>query len=845
MFSQQSPSDKVSRGLSIALFLLALTMRSLQAQEPAVIEGQAVSATGETLSLVKVEIAGRTEGVYTDSMGRFRMKAPTGDTLVLRFSYLGEARKKLTLAPLSPGEQRTLRVEVNTSLELPTFEVRDQTDRTRTFIDKVEVDNIDLMPNAGGGVEGLIKLLPGVQSGNELSSSYSVRGGNFDENLVYINDIEIYRPFLARAGRQEGLSIINPDLVQDLFFSAGGFEARYGDKLSSVLDITYKQPGEFGGSVTGSLLGGRAHLEGISKNRRFTYLVGGRSRTNQYLLNSLDTEGDYRPLFVDFQGYWTYDLSPSLELSLLNYYGRNRFEQEPLTQTTRFGTVQQAFELQVFYEGQERTTAETILNGMTLRQQAGPNTDLRYTVSHFNTYETESFDVIGAYRIFAVETDLGSDDFGEPTDQLGVGGFHNNARNVLEANIYSAQHDGVHRYGAGNALRWGVRYRRENIDDRLKEWENVDSAGFALPRSPNRNIVLYERFVGDINLANDRFTTYIQNGWLLSPRSNGYLTAGVRAHHWSFNKEWVTSPRLSYSFEPNFQHNRNLAIQGESEDEARADIQIKLAAGMYHQPPFYREIRAIDGSVSDSTLAQRSFHGVAGLVWKFPMWGRVFRWKAEAYYKHMWNLIPYDLENVRIRYRPSQQADGFAYGTDMQLYGEFVEGIPSWLSLSVLQVKEDLEGDFFTEENEVGETTTREKGLVSRPTERVFSGALFFQDHFPDDESWRLHMRINYATGLPFGPPNDNRYRSEFRMPAYRRVDLGVSKQLVDNNAGKRYSLFFEQFDNIYLRAEIFNLLGVRNTISYNWLRDVQGRQFAVPNLLTDRRFNVSLRAEF
>lgn len=832
-------------GKTWPLILLGFLPLFGAAQETATLRGVVQSPAGAPLSLIKVEVLGSSMGAYTDSSGRFQLRAPAGDSLRLRFSYLGEEKSQRTLPPLAPNSTRSIRIALDPSLELPTFEVREQTDRTRTFIDKVEVDDIDLMPNAGGGVEGLIKLLPGVQSGNELSSSYSVRGGNFDENLVYINDIEIYRPFLARAGRQEGLSIINPDLVQNLFFSAGGFEARYGDKLSSVLDITYKKPTKFGGSVTGSLLGGRAHLEGASENRRFTYLVGARSRTNQYLLNSLDTEGDYRPLFVDFQGYWTYDLSPELELSLLNYYGRNRFEQEPRTQTTRFGTVQQAFELQVFYEGQERTTAETILNGMTLRQQAGPNTDLRYTVSHFNTYETESFDVIGSYRIFAVETDLGSDDFGEPTDQLGIGGFHNNARNVLEANIYSVQHDGIHRYGEGHELRWGVRYRRENINDRLKEWEYVDSAGFSLPRDPNDTLALYERFNGDIDLGNDRYTTYIQNGWLMSPRTNGYFTAGLRAHHWSFNEELVMSPRLSYSFEPNFQHNRNLAIEGGSEDEAKADIQIKLAAGMYHQPPFYREIRALDGSVSDSTLAQRSFHGVAGLVWKFPMWGRIFRWKAEAYYKHMWNLVPYDLENVRIRYRPAQQADGFAYGTDMQLYGEFVEGLPSWLSLSVLQVKEDLEGDFFTEEDANGEQSVQEKGLISRPTERVFSGALFFQDHLPDNASWRLHLRLNYATGLPFGPPNDNRYRNEFRMPAYRRVDLGVSKQLLDNKAGQQYARFFERFKSIYVRAEIFNLLGVRNTISYNWLRDVQGRQFAVPNLLTDRRFNISLRTEF
>ena len=703
-----------------------------------------------------------------------------------------------------------------------------------------------------------------MSSNNELSSTYNVRGGNFDENLIYVNDVEIYRPFLIRSGQQEGLSFINSNMVQSVEFSAGGFESRYGDKMSSVLDIKYKEPRKFGGSAMVSLLGAELSLESTSKDYRFTQIHGFRYRSNQYVLKGLDTEGDYKPLFMDYQGYFTYDINPELEIGLLVNYSRNRYQFVPQTRETEFGTVNEALKLTVFFEGNEIDQYETGMGAFTTTWKPRKNVNLKFIASGFQTREQETFDIEGAYRLDELERDLSSQNFGDVKFNRGVGGFIDHARNELEGNVFNLQHKGF--WGKNDwEFRWGARWQYEQIHDVLKEWEYQDSVGYSvtqypgitswtylngdstqpIPVSPRDEIELKTLVKAENNVTSNRIMGFLQSAksWNLDTHQLTFI-AGIRANHWSFNNELVVSPRASLGFKPNW----------------KSDWLFRLAWGYYHQPAFYREMRDLHGNINQNIKAQESIHYVLGSDYEFVMMNRPFKLTTELYYKRYNNLIPYEIDNVRIRYYATNNSNGYAGGLDLKLYGEFVKGIDSWVTIGLMKTEEDLVDDYYYEYyNSEGETIVPGytfistpvdsqifyPGFIPRPTDQRFRFGLFFQDYVPKIPALKVNLNFLYGSRLPFGPPSFDKYKDTLRMPAYRRVDIGFTYEFLEMGRTKKQDGFFRYIDNAWLSIEIFNLFGINNTISYLWVRDISDRIYGIPNFLTNRRFNVKLSANF
>ena len=706
-------------------------------------------------------------------------------------------------------------------------------------------------------VEAILKTLPGVSSNNELSSQYSVRGGNFDENLVYVNDIQIYRPFLIRAGRQEGLSFINSNLVSDIKFSPGAFAAKYGDKMSSVLDVTYKEPEEFAGSFTASLQGASIHLEGASKNHRLTYLTGVRYKSNQYILQSLDTDGEYRPTFLDVQTYITYDINEKWEIGFLGNVARNKYQFIPQTRQTEFGTINQSLQLTVAFEGQEIDQFQTYFGAITNTFTPKEGVELKFITSAFSTLEDEKFDIEGGYRIDELERDLSSDNFGDVKFNRGIGTFMDHARNQLDAYVINTEHKGK-KISGNHTTFWGIKYQHEFIDDKISEWGFVDSTGYFIPSSTidsigftdpsaqgNELLELNELIKSKVTLNSNRYSSYLQRNWVWEKDSaNLTFSAGARAAFWDLNQELIISPRASFSFEPNW----------------KKDYLFRIAGGVYYQPPFYREMRDFDGNINRDIKSQRSYQGVLGSDRNFEAWGRPFKFTTEVYYKYMENVIPYEVDNVRIRYFAKNNAKAYATGIDFKINGEFVKGVESWFSMSVMKTQEDLNDDSYTEyinsDGEViisGFTTNStavdsnviEPGWIPRPTDQRVNFALYFQDYIPKLPSLKMHIALYYATGLPFGPSdNHERYKATLRIPAYRRVDMGFS-YLLKKEGKHNKSKIIGNFKNIWVSAEVFNLLQINNVISYTWVKDVSNRTYAVPNYLTSRQINVKFHFEF
>lgn len=817
------------------LFLLFFmsTATGLAQEQQATIRGTIQDSSGQVFPNVEITVEGLRIGTTANDKGRYSLEVPANRSLQVNFSYLNSVQKTFTTPPLDPGETYPIDIVLPSTLNLKRVEIQEDQDLNKTNLEKIDPKNLETLPSASGdGVQNLIKTLPGVSSTNGLSSSLSVRGGNYDENMVYINDVEIYRPFLVNSGRQEGLSIVNSDMVGSINFSAGGFEARYGDKMSSVLDITYKRPDSFGGSATASLLGGDFHIEGSSDNHRFTYLLGGRYRNQQYLLNSLDVEGDYRPVYGDFQSFLTYDISSDLEVSLLTHYGNNRYLLNPSSRETDFGTPSQVLRLKIFFEGQEEMQYENLLNALTFRYKPSPRTTLKFISSVYNTDEEENFDILGQYRLSEIETNPSSDNFQEPKANLGIGSFLDHARNELTATIYSAQHKGTHIWSEkDHELKWGLRYQHEDIQDKLKEWRYLDSSGYSVPRE-NPNKIQLDRFTSnEFNLANNRFTGYVQNTFTLDDTSNAYLTAGVRGHYWDFNDELVVSPRFQFTFEPNRKHNRKEILQNPDSPDLRNNLTLKASGGFYQQPPFYREFRNRQGELNYGIQSQKSYHLVLGSELVFELWDRPFKWSSEVYFKYMEDLIPYDIEDVRIRYFAENVARGYAVGWDNKLYGEFIPGLPSWASLSIMETREDLDEEALGLEED--------QGFIRRPLDQRVQVGLYFQDFLPRFPDYKVFVNLVYGSNLPLNQPGSIENRNVLQTDPYNRVDLGFSR-LIEPKKG------FLKFSNkIWISLEVLNLFNTQNTISYFWIRDTRGRQFAVPNNSTGRRINLKLRMNF
>ncbi|MBN1987369.1 MAG: TonB-dependent receptor, partial [Prolixibacteraceae bacterium] len=622
-----------------------------------------------------------------------------------------------------------------------------------------------------------------------------------------------YRPFLIRSGQQEGLSFINSDLVSTISFSAGGFDAKYGDKMSSVLDIKYRKPSEFRGSASMSLLGATAHFEDVALKGRLAHISGIRYKTNRYLLGSLDEQGEYDPNFIDFQTYITYQFSEKFNISVLGNVAQNQYKFIPQTRETTFGTWTTPLNAKVYFNGQEIDDFQTYLGAVTANYHPNPNVNLKFIASAYYATEEETYDITGQYYLNELERNMSSEEFGDSVLNLGIGTFINHARNYLDAKVYSFSHRGAYN-SEKHLANWGVKFQHEQIDNKINEWIYRDSTGYSLPYSDSE-VKLFYTLNSKSNISSNRITGFIQDTYSLPVASGDlYITGGIRLHYWDFNDELLVSPRASVSYYPDWENK----------------MSFRLSAGFYHQSPFFKELLNTDGSLNMQQKAQRSFQVVAGTDYIFSAWDRPFRFTAEAYYKSLSRLIPYQVDNVRIRYLAEQEADGYATGLDMKINGEFVSGVQSWASLSFMSTKEDIKNDGH--------------GYIPRPTDQWMNFSLFFQDYFPGNPSYKMQLSGFYGARLPVGPPNSERYMDTFRMPAYRRIDLGFSKVLI--SAAKPVNQnFLRHINDMWLSLEVFNLLNINNTISYFWVASNSGDQYAVPNYLTSRKINLKLTVKF
>jgi hypothetical protein len=828
------------------LALFTLTAFFLQAQTGTVRGRVTELTTTGTVGIPGVLITADLQSVTTaisDSNGYYATEVPVNTTITLTFSNLSytKMRKKINL---DPGETRVLNIfmdPVDLGIIVDVIAKNDSTD-----IIKLNPAQYTRIPG-GMDINNTLRTGIGVSMTNELSSGYSVRGGNFDENLVYVNDIEVYRPFLVRSGQQEGLSFPNPDMVSNMEFSAGGFEAKYGDKMSSVLDITYRKPTKFSSSIFTSLLGSSAHVEDVSANKLVAWQIGARYKTNQYILKSIDTKGDYKSHFYDIQSLVNFAFSPKFNLELLGTLSSNKYQVVPSTRETTFGTFNEALQFKVFFDGQEVSKYQTYFGAASGTYTPTSKLTLKFITSAFHTKESETFTVQGQYLINELDTDFGSANFGNVAYNRGIGTFLNNGRNYLDASVFNAEHKGKYSIGKDQHLLWGARIQHEIIHDKLGEWNYVDSAGYSIPQGNPLTIDLNDVIKTKNNLESNRIMGYAQYviGKQLRDTSRLTLTAGLRSNYWTLNNDNVISPRATLAFKPHW----------------KAKWVFKASAGMYYQPPFYREMRDFNGVVNTNLKAQQSIHYILTGDLIYNMWGRPFRFITAAYYKQLNNLVPYEIDNVRLRYYATNNSKGFATGVDLRLNGEFVKGVESWVSMSIMTIQEDIKDDYYyTYRDSLGnpwykgysngpvhDSAIHYPGYIPRPTDQRVTFNMFFQDYLPMLPSCKMHLNIIYGSGLTFGPPSHEKYKDTLRMPSYRRVDIGFSYQLLkerDERKGKAKD-HFKFIRSAWLSLEVLNLLAVNNTVSYTWVKDVTNRQYAIPNYLTNRQLNVKLQLKF
>jgi hypothetical protein len=831
----------------ILLFLTLLFLSCIASAQNATISGTVKDSLNRPVEGASVAVFGKPIGTSTDESGKYSLSVPANEPLKIIFSFTGLQRDSAQVT-LKPNEKREINKKLHERVaELPDVKVEEKSFKT-IHMTPINPKLVSVIPTPNQSVEDILKTLPGVASANELSSTYSVRGGNYDENLVYVNDVEVYRPLLVRSGQQEGLSVINPDMVDGINFSAGGFDAAYGDKLSSVLDIKYRKPKKFAGAASGSLLGGSLELEDISRNKRWTAMGGIRYKSNAYLLNTFETQGEYKPNFIDAQILTGYDISKKLNIEFLGNYARNIYKLVPENRETNFGTINDAKRFTVYFEGQEADRYETESGALSATYRPSDKLKLKLITSAYHTDEQENFDILGQYFLDQLEADPGKANFGNVTFNLGIGSFLNHARNRLEAQVYNVEHKGE-RVGDKTLWQWGLKLQHEEITDKLNEWYYLDSAGFSIPShrdSLNPEITLNDVVNSRISLSSNRMMGYLQNTWQLTDTTKLILTTGIRANYWDLNEQLVISPRASVTYKPRFNQHLNF----------------RFATGYYYQPPFYRELRDFKGVIHTDLKAQQSIHLVLGSDYFFLAMGREFKLTTELFYKFLDELIPYKVDNLRLRYLAKNDAVGYARGIDFRLFGEFVPGVESWASLSVLQTQEDLTDDvYYVRRNAEGDTivpgytydqvavdsSAVHPGYIPRPTDQRVNFGLFFQDFLPKFPTYKMQLSLLFGTALPFGPPGVDRYKDILRSPTYRRVDLGLSKQIIGEDVKRKpHGKFFGKFESIWITLEVFNLLQANNVSSYLWITDVTtARQYGIPNYLTGRQLNLRLNLRF
>lgn len=781
------------------------------------IQGLVTDEKNEPLEFVSVRIAGTAIGATTGLDGKYTISAPESDTIRVIFSCIGYEESKRRL--LSPKGDVTVNVKMQPkSYELKGVEITDIQKQTGS-LQKINPNSGKLAPDASGGsVEGLLSTIAGVSSGNEMSSQYNVRGGSYDENLVYINGIEVYRPQLVSSGQQEGLSIINPDMVGAIGFSTGGFSAKYGDKMSSVLDITYKQPEAFEGAVSASLMGGSLTLG--SSSRRFTQLHGIRYKSNASLLSSMEDKGEYDPRYFDYQTNMTFKFNDKFNVSFLGNIAINNYKFIPHNRTTNFGTSTDAKQFKVYFDGQEKDKFETWFGALTMSYKPSKKSEYSLLASGFLTNELVSYDISGEYWLDQAGTSGDGSGEGGIGGELGVGRYHEHARNRLKASVFSLALKGTTGLNK-HTLEYGASFNAERIHDRSREWELRDSAGFSLPFDPDALKMIYNLdSKHDINST--RLAFYAQDTYRLQT-SAGYLNinGGLRFSYWSFNKEFLVSPRISLGFIP----------------DRAPRWAFRFSTGLYYQSPFYKEYRQpvedADGNsiirLNENIKSPRSFQLIGGTDFTFRSMGRPFKFSAEVYYKALSNLIPFEVDNLKLVYSGLNESKGFATGVDFRLFGQFVPGSDSWISFSLMKTQEDINGV-----------------RVPRPTDRRYGVGLYFTDYFPKFPRLKFSLKGLLNDGLPATAPRRGRDEGYFRTPAYKRVDIGLAYGIVTpEDAEKPRSGFLSKFKSIWLGIDVFNLFDISNVSSYYWVTDVNNIQYAVPNYLTRRQFNVRLSVEF
>ena len=861
-------------------------------QENVIIKGSIKTSKGKPVNKANVVVIDTKIGTTSNKKGEFQFEIENTGYFNLEVSHVKYQKISKKLNP-ETDTVIFIRME-NKVLQTHDVEYKDPGSSTTEILPTINAANVAL---PSGNIEGLLSSVGfGVRQNNELSSGFNVRGGNFDENLIYVNGIEVYRPFLARSGQQEGLSFINPSMVENIVFSAGGFDAKYGDKLSSVLDISYREPIDFEANLSTSLLGTQLQF-GDRPNSLINYNFGFRYRTNAYLLGALDTKGEYQPRFADVQGLINFNLNEKLRLTAFGTAANNLFSVQPENRQTNFGNINEALRFTVYYEGQENTQYKTYIGALSLQHQTTEKLSLNYFISTFNTDETEYFDLLGEYRLDELERDLSSDQYGDVAYNRGVGAFLNHARNQLKANVINFYHKGDF-INKKQKTSWGLKLQGEKVTNDIKEWNYLDSARFNTPKPidsvgyqdpssiPYQQLVLSNLIKANNKMESSRVTGFVQHRFKFNRskeinlqystdsnfnldtifNSQDYFTAtiGARANYWTFNNQTVFSPRINIKWRPAFYKFENNQI-------VRKNITFRLATGYYYQPPFYRAARYLDGSINPAIRAQKSIHIVAGGDLVFNMWDRKFKFGSEIYYKFLQDIIPYEIENVRVNYYGENLASGYARGIDLKINGEFVEGIQSYASLTWLQTKEDLSNDFYYEYfNQNGEkiipgytidqnrvdSILYEPGFIPRPTDQRLSFSMFFQDQMPDDwdtekikwSNMKVNINILIASRLPYGPPGNKRYSDTLRSSFYKRVDIGFSKDLINNETDRskfKEKSIFNEIEALWIAFEVFNLLDISNTTNYTWIRDVSGRQYSIPSFLTSRRLNLKLVARF
>ncbi len=808
--------------------------------------------TDDPIELVTVYVDGTTRATETDTRGKYKLKVTPDKPLTIIFTRIGYKKVEVEVPPLPAAKFKKIDVTMapaNTDIEVIVTEKRIENEG----MVQEKVKELKLIPISTGNLESVLPSIAlGTSSGTggELSSQYNVRGGNYDENLVYVNDFEIYRPQLIRAGQQEGLTFPNMDLIRDLSFSSGGFQAKYGDKMSSVLDIKYKRPDSLRASVGMSFLGGSAHIEGSkglknSDYRRFRYLLGARYKTTKYLLGSLDVTGEYTPNFTDIQGYFTYDLNLDWQVGLMVNHNRSKYQFIPKERSTGFGLVDFALQLYSVFEGQEVDDFTTDMGGLSFTYLPDRKRNpfyLKFLLSSFQSIENERFDILGYYSLRQIESDLGSDDYGKVLGELGTGTQHQYVRNSLFSNVSSFQVKGGielqkdSENTISHFLQWGAKYNYEIIEDRINEWERLDSAGYSLPYDTAAVRVWKVLKPEPIQLTSSRVNGYFQDTYTYE-KKNAFemkLSAGVRASWWSLNNDFNISPRAQLLYKPL---------------KSKKDISWKLAGGLYFQPPFYRELRNTEGEVNKNAVAQKSAHAVVGFTYDFhwkKLSNRRFRFITEAYYKQLWDLISYDVDNVRIRYSGKNDATGYITGIDFRINGQFVPGAESWANLSFLRARERLNGIQHLK-REIGVKEAIKVKDVPRPSDRLMMFSVFFQDYLKKHKNLKMHLNFTVGTGLPYGLRGKNTvYRNTYRYRPYHRVDIGFSALLWTDKWKKtklKHPLRFTR--KTWIKLEIFNLMNVENEASKTWIKTIFKQQYAIPNFLTSRRINLRLKMEF